>query len=266
MSTLTPKVHTVLVRTKYAANIGAAARATANISASGKLILINPRTSINSQSRKMAAGAQDTLDQHESFADWSSFLEHHPEGIRLALSRRSGKNRKPLSLPDSLHRVLSIHEHQGAHIYLVFGPEEDGLSAEDLDQCHMTCFLPAYGSFKSLNIAQAVLLAHYVTGQSIEKIFYGKDSYAEGTLEQYSQMLHQGSPLFHDQELQELLRQVFPDTPDQTLSNSFESLRRMILRSTPTHKELELFNLLIKKCLDLHTTCVDDTKSRREAE
>ncbi len=254
-----PIVHSVLVRTKNAANIGSAARATANLSTDGKLILIGARTSLNSQSRKMAAGAQDILDQHEAYESWEDFLNTHAAGIRLGLSRRSGKQRKPLSLPDSLHRALSVPEHHSAHIYLVFGPEEDGLSTDDLDHCHMTCFLPAYGSFKSLNLAQAVLLAHYVTQQNLEQLIFKKDGYSLGTLPQFEQLTSQGSPLFPDQAFKEYLKMVLPHTHDQTLSNSYEILRRMILRATPTHKELELFSLTIKNCLDLKTRSIDDT-------
>lgn len=254
-----PTVHSVLVRTKNSANIGATARATANLSSDGKLILIRSRTSINSQSRKMAANAQNILDEHEAYDSWESFLNTHNAGIRLALSRRSGKHRKPLSLPDALHRALSVPEHHNAPIYLIFGPEEDGLSSEDLEHCHMTCFLPAYGNFKSLNLAQAVLLAHYVTQQNLEHILFQKDSYTEGTQEQFQQMLAQGSPLFPDDLFKNYLRQAFPQSNDQSLSNTYETLRRMILRATPTHKELELFTLTMKNCLDLKTSSVDDT-------
>lgn len=260
MSGVKPKVHCVLVRSKVAGNIGAAARATANISENGKLILIAPRTSINSQSRKMAAGAQDVLDQHESYESWTKFSQNHPLGIRLGLTRRSGKQRKPMSLPEAIQRSLSVPENQSTDIYLIFGPEEDGLNSDDIDQCHMTCFLPAYGAFKSLNLAQAVILAHYITQQNLEKIVYGKDSYSEGTLNAFVTLNQQGHNLFPDDTLMAYLKMIFPETADQSVSTSFEILRRMILRSTPTNKELELFHLTLKKCLEIGSTSVNDTE------
>ncbi|NJL24174.1 MAG: RNA methyltransferase, partial [Calothrix sp. SM1_5_4] len=48
-------------------------------------------------------------------------------------------------------------------LYLIFGPEADGLDSEDLAYVNFACHLPIYGDFGSLNLAQAVLLACFIT-------------------------------------------------------------------------------------------------------
>lgn len=247
---MSPNIHSVLVRPKNASNIGSAARATANISKNGKLILISPRTSVNSHSKKMAAGAQATLDARLEYDSWEQFLEAYPSVLRLGLSRRTGKQRKSYTLPEALTRALSVEENLNQDIFLVFGPEEDGLSSEDLDHCHMTAFLPAYGEFKSLNLAQAVILAHYVSAQTIEKIIYGKDSYHQGTLKNFETHLKENAPhVFPDKLLKQYLNTLFAEENQDIAKTSFNTLRRMFLRATPSSKESELFTLMLTKSL-----------------
>jgi TrmH family RNA methyltransferase len=48
-----------------------------------------------------------------------------------------------------------------ATVALVFGPEDNGLSARDLDRCHALIRIPTAPDYASLNLAQAVLLVCY---------------------------------------------------------------------------------------------------------
>ena len=54
-------------------------------------------------------------------------------------------------------------------IYLIFGPEDDGLSAEEMELCHFVCRLPTFGDITSLNLSHAVLLASYIVRTELEK-------------------------------------------------------------------------------------------------
>lgn len=244
--TLAP-VHTVLVSTKYSANIGSAARATANISKYGKLILIAPQTPVNSQAFKMAAGAQSALDSREEYPSWKEFYQKHPLGLRLALSGKKGKVRKSFSLPDAYHQLLTETENQNLPIYLVFGCEDNGLSSDDLDECHMTTYLPARGPFTSLNLAQAVLLAQYIIAEEQEKMVFGKSSYQEGFIHMKSQNF---GNLFPDEVFMEWLKKI-GFAIDEDKENIYSTLRRMILRSAPSSKEIENLNKALQQSLRL---------------
>ncbi len=242
-----PSVHTILVGTKFSSNIGAAARATSNISKYGKLILISQQTPINSQAYKMAAGAQKALEDHESYKNWEAFHAVHSTGIKIALSARKGKQRKSFSLPEAYRQIGSEAENLNLPIYLVFGCEDSGLNSDDLDQCHMTSFLPARGPFTSLNLAQAVLLAQYVMAEEIEKKFFGQSSYQTGSVDARLEM---SSNLFPD----ELFLQWLKTTGfqiDLKKENIYHTLRRMILRSAPTSKEIDNLNKALQQSLRL---------------
>lgn len=242
-----PTVHSVLVGTKFSSNIGSAARATSNISKYGKLILIAPKTPINSQAYKMAAGAQKALEEHESYLDWKEFHKAHPLGIKIALSARKGKQRKSFSLPEAYKQIGLEEENLNLPIYLVFGCEDSGLNSDDLDQCHMTSYLPARGPFKSLNLAQAVVLAQYVMAEEIEKKIFGQSSYQFGSVDL---RLKSSSNLFPDQIFLEWLKKTGFNI-DLKKENIYHTLRRMILRSAPTSKEIENLNKVLQQSLRL---------------
>lgn len=242
-----PSVHTVLVGTKFSSNIGSAARATSNVSKYGKLILIAPQTPINSQAYKMAAGAQKALEEHESYQTWDDFHKIHSTGIKIALSARKGKQRKSFSLPEAYRQIGSEPENLNLPIYLVFGCEDSGLNSDDLDQCHMTSFLPARGPFTSLNLAQAVILAQYILAEEIEKQFFGQSSYQTGSVDARLEM---SSNLFPDDLFLEWLKGTGFQI-DLKKENIYHTLRRMILRSAPTSKEIDNLNKVLQQNLRL---------------
>src|SRR5690349_16463745 len=83
----------VLVGTLYPTNVGAAARAIANMGAD-RLILVQPQCEINSKARQGAAGAQKSLEDITIYKDWDEFYSREGDGIRIALTRRDGKQRQ----------------------------------------------------------------------------------------------------------------------------------------------------------------------------
>jgi len=65
--------------------------------------------------------------------------------------------------PDLLARAV-----QGP-IALVFGSEDNGLTAEELDRCHCVLRIPTDPTYRSLNLAQAVLIVAYELWQANEQ-------------------------------------------------------------------------------------------------
>ena len=65
--------------------------------------------------------------------------------------------------PDLLARAA-----QGP-LALLFGSEDNGLTAEELDRCHCVLRIPTNPSYRSLNLAQAVLIVAYELWQANEQ-------------------------------------------------------------------------------------------------
>jgi TrmH family RNA methyltransferase len=65
--------------------------------------------------------------------------------------------------PDLLARA----EH--GPVALLFGSEDNGLTAEELDRCHCVLRIPTDPSYRSLNLAQAVLIVAYELWQASEQ-------------------------------------------------------------------------------------------------
>jgi tRNA/rRNA methyltransferase len=228
------KIHVVLVRTEYSGNLGATARAMANMGAE-RLILIDPRCEVNSQARKMAAGAQDTLRDLKVYPAWSDFYAHEGDGIRLALTRRAGRKRKIFSLEEKLGEFTERPE----HLYLIFGPEADGLDSDDLTHVNFAVHLPVFGDFASLNLAQAVLLALFVTRKS-----FGPETLppqVKGFIEPSAQKLY-----FPDLLIKKWLVAMGFDVQARRAS-AYLTLRRLFLQNLPTRHEIHVLESVLQQ-------------------
>jgi len=108
----------------------------------------------------MAVEAAPLLRSAETFGT----LEEALAGCRhrFATTRRTGRNRQAELAPAGMGLMLTtISPADGAAI--VFGPEDRGLSTEDIDLCNAIVTLETESRFNSLNLAQAVLLMLYET-------------------------------------------------------------------------------------------------------
>jgi len=161
-------VRIILVRPTFSGNLGASARAAANFGVN-RIILIEPKCEVDESARQAAAGAQDWLKKIDVFSNWADFLSQDRGGYRIALSRRKGKRRLSQELDLSVREVAKISRQETAlkPLDLIFGPEAEGLSAEDLQHANRVASLPVPGPFASLKLSQAVLLALFITQQNI---------------------------------------------------------------------------------------------------
>lgn len=158
----------VLVRPIYPKNIGACARATANMGGK-QLILIEPQCELNEQAREGAAGAQEYLESLRTYPDWTTFNTFEKAGPRIALTRRGGEGRKINRLDLQMQTLKEETKRVSFNkIYFIFGPEDDGLSNYDLLQANYACCLETFGTFGSLNLAQAVLLTLFTAQKEIQ--------------------------------------------------------------------------------------------------
>lgn len=158
------EIHVVLVKTLYPLNIGSASRAMSNMGAK-QLHLIQPQCTLSYEAQQMAANGQEGLSNRMEYDSWDAFFEKNPEGLRIALTARDGRARQVTDLKEGLNDLSSMTSVRRSNLnklYLIFGPEDCGLSGSEIDQAHFACSLPTYGPNWSLNLAQAVLLSLFM--------------------------------------------------------------------------------------------------------
>lgn len=228
------KLNVVLVRTEYSSNIGSAARAMANMGGD-RLILIDTRCELDSKAKQMAAGAQFALQSATHYASWKDFFNTEGHGLRIAMTRRTGRKRKVFPFDEKACELAS-HELAQDNIYLIFGPEADGLDAEDLAYTNFSCHLPIEGEFSSLNLAQAVLLALYIGRQHFKS---GRPRTAPET--DAVQPFY-----FPDALIKEWLESMGFDVSARKAS-AYLTLRKLFLQNLPTEHELHVLESVLQQ-------------------
>ena len=147
----------VLVQPQIPENIGATARAMHNMGV-GRLVLVEPKNCDLSRVLKTATGSSiDLIEQMEVFEDLREALApyHHIVGT----TARTGALRPTMSQPRTLARNL-IPVSQNNLVAVLFGPEDRGLSNDQLRHCQTITTIPT-AAFSSLNLAQAVIIVCY---------------------------------------------------------------------------------------------------------
>ena len=142
----------VLVNTSHTGNIGSVARAMKTMGLS-KLYLVDPVSPPDGKASALAAGATDILAN----ATTVSTLAQAIEGCGLVVGA-SARNRTwswPMLDPRQCAKKM-LSEAPNYPVALVFGRENNGLSNEELQQCHFHVCLPANPEYSSLNLAMAV--------------------------------------------------------------------------------------------------------------
>ena len=148
----------VLVRPQFAGNIGSVCRAMKNMGLF-KLILIAPEQDpLSPEGKMMATSAKDILERASTFAS----LEEALLGFRwiAGTSARKGRNRGPFISPREICPEIIRHA-RSIPVAILFGPEDRGLTNEELAPCQALISIPTHSGLSSLNLAQAVLLLSY---------------------------------------------------------------------------------------------------------
>jgi len=148
----------VLVKPLSAGNIGSVSRAMKNMGLS-RLILVSPAQDHLSQgARMMATSAREVLQKAEVHPSLKKALA----GFRwiAGTSARKGRNRGPFITPREISPEILTHA-KSIPVAVLFGPEDKGLTNEELAPCHALISIPTHPNLPSLNLAQAVMLFCY---------------------------------------------------------------------------------------------------------
>lgn len=147
----------VLIRPKIPENIGAAARIAWNMGIT-RLILVRDELPDREAMAKMATHkAAHLIDNLEIYQDLGKALADF--SVVVGTTARRGRQRSveknPRELADILLPSLATNR-----VAILFGPEDTGLTNDDLKYCQMSSAIPT-ADFSSLNLAQAVAIHCY---------------------------------------------------------------------------------------------------------
>lgn len=151
------QVGILLVGPKFPENIGASARVASNFGIS-ELVVVSTETYDKERMLKMATHKAAHLI-HEMRICPTTAEACAPFHCIVGTTARQGRRRLQDQSPrEVMAEVLPMLG--GNRIGLMFGPEDSGLSNEDLDFCQFASTIPTAG-FSSLNLAQAVAIHCY---------------------------------------------------------------------------------------------------------
>jgi len=144
----------VLHKPRYPENIGAAARCMCNMGLS-QLVVVNPENFILKKVLKLATHMAADIVEHAAFyTDLKEALSRY--NYVAGTTARLGGERQVVNSPSKLaEKLVSISAKN--RVAIVFGPEDKGLSNEDIRLCHTLVNIPT-AEFSSLNLAQAVMI------------------------------------------------------------------------------------------------------------
>jgi len=240
-------IRVVLVRPLYERNVGATSRAMANMGAS-TLILISPQCEFGIESQKAAATGQSALQNRVVYNSWAEFYEKEPRGFQIATTARDGRGRLAEDLQSTLQKIKDTSPEFSRHLdtpvvfHILFGPEDWGLSGDDIQYANHCCTIPTYGDNTSLNLAQATLLALFI----FRSVFGGERAQLDG---QQKPREKQKKPLiFPDETLRQWLTEMNIDLSKRKI-NVFTVLRRMLLQNAPSEKEFRMLEIVLQQSI-----------------
>ena len=160
------RIKIVLVNTSHPGNIGATARAMANMGLS-RLALVQPLEYPSGAATARAAGADEILDGADVYPNLAEAVADcsYVYGTTARLRSIAWPQFSPQELGQEIKQSSADQD-----IAIVFGRERSGLTNDELDMCQALVHIPVDEMHTSLNLASAVMvLAFSVRSALIEQ-------------------------------------------------------------------------------------------------
>jgi tRNA/rRNA methyltransferase len=158
---LLQQLRLILVEPAGPLNVGAVARVMKNMGLY-QLVLVNPRCHPQDPlARQMAVHGADILDRARVVGSLAEALA----GCQrvAATTGRQQPQAQTLETPEAVMAwLLPAHPQDPLRAALIFGPEDRGLSNQELVLAQRWVRIPASDTYPSLNLAQAVGVCSYV--------------------------------------------------------------------------------------------------------
>jgi tRNA/rRNA methyltransferase len=159
---LRKRINIVMVRPELGMNVGSAARAIANTEINGEFIIVGSPSILDEGAFRTAKHAGDRLRQIRFFDRLDEVRPVLGErSLWLASTARVGSPNRPhpLRVREAAERAITDLKAEAVQsITLVFGAEGSGLTNEEIDFCDWVVTIPSSSEYRSLNLAQAVLI------------------------------------------------------------------------------------------------------------
>ena len=162
----------VLVRPKYDGNIGAVARTVLNFGITD-LRIVGRDNDWSDDTRNRAKHAQDILDSCRTFQNLADATQDCSIVVGTSGKREVGDkiSFRHFILPEELTQSLISVEGKTAY---VFGPEDIGLTNQELHECDLLVTIPSWEGYPILNLSHAVSIICYtwfanITNSEINK-------------------------------------------------------------------------------------------------
>lgn len=228
----------VLVRTKFAGNLGAVARAMANFGVAD-LRLVTPEAEPQAlEARAMASHGEVVLEQSRQYPTLVDAVADCG-WVACTSSRLGGlfRHQNVVSLRNGIEQG-SIASKRG-RVALVFGPETDGLTNDEVSLCHQLIHISAHPDYPVLNLAQAVAVSLYEWYQVAGAIVPTDQASPPASAGELDRMF---------EHLEEALRAIHFVWGEKGPS-VFHALRHLISRAQPTEVENKLLHGLARQML-----------------
>ena len=239
----------VLHQPRHPENIGSVARAMCNMGFSRLVVIDPPNFDLNKILKLATHAASDVVDKTSICTDLKDALSHF--NYVVGTTARLGGQRQVVNTPSELAQKLvpiSIEN----RIAILFGPEDRGLSNEDIRYCHVLVNIPS-AEFSSLNLAQAVMIICY------EIFIAGLEKNTESIPRLASRHELDG---MYDQLKDILVRisYINPENPDYWINN----LRRFFSRLQLRAKEVSIIRGICRQINWYGKKCYEDGKNIRQ--
>ena len=156
---MSPQFDVVLVRPKEDGNVGAVARLARNFGAD-RLVLVAPRAKIGTVARRRAMGGLPLLTTAVRTARFDRSIQD-ADLVVGTTDLSTGRSNAYLRRSVSPERLGEMVRPLSGRVALVFGPEDNGLSREELHRCDLLVHIPARREFPTLNLSHAVAIVLY---------------------------------------------------------------------------------------------------------
>jgi tRNA/rRNA methyltransferase len=209
-----------LVEPQIPENIGSAARAMHNMGLS-RLMLVRPKNCDLSRVLKTATGTSiDLIEEMGVCDDLAEALA--PFQYVAGTTARTGSLRPALADPRNFAEAL-IPVSQANEVAILFGPEDRGLTNEQLRLCHTIVTIPT-AQFSSLNLAQAVMIVCYELWMAAEEKVSAPAPRLADAFELEGMYAHLGQVL-------QRIGFINPQNPEHWMLNIRRFLSRLPLRA-----------------------------------
>jgi tRNA (cytidine32/uridine32-2'-O)-methyltransferase len=232
----------VLVKPREEGNVGAAARAMANMGLA-ELILVEPAAEIGRVAAMFAVGAKAILDGARRVPDLASALAP----FRRVVATTSSRDRRwdvPVLTPHELPGLLA-QDPPGTPAALVFGPEVGGLTNDELALASAIVTIPCSPVQPTLNLSQAVLIVAYELFQAGAGVSAPPDMGAVGSPEPPASTAEIDGLFGH---VDEVLRRI-GFARDDSYAGVVRDLRRLAARAAPGSRDVAVLRGICRRVL-----------------